>query len=222
MNAPYPFFRKLRGHRLCAVCLSACWLAIPVPAPAQAPDEEAAALSQVRGTVYVKDISASDGPKNERSCGFDFLVIARDPEAGRAVQLKGRFTVASGGQGAVYGWSGVVYEGLRPGAAGHSPGRIDLQPVNGMRLAPRPPAGPVSGDTLRYETRVDADFQVLLASIVRDHGLKLAFSRQPEGALVETTLDLDVSAMQWQNGRVTRQFDSGVPAQMGRCWGSGS
>jgi len=194
----------------------------PALAIAQGATDDAAALEKVKGTVYVHTIPA-EAASAGRQCGFEFLVIARDPSNGHAVQLKGSFVVSRNEQGAFYGWSGVLYDGLKHGAAAHPPGRIAIQPVNGMRIKQPPPTERGNGDTLQYRERVDADFQVLLASIVRDRGLKVGFSREPDGALIETMLDMDVSAMQVQDGRVLRHFDSQVPLQMGRCWnGNGS
>ena len=195
------------------------WFLLALPlAPALANDE-LAALEAVKGTVYVRNIP-NETMAGGRQCGFDFLVIARDPANGQPVQLKGRFVASQDAQGALYGWSGVLFDGLRPGQAGRAPGRILVQPVNGMQVKQPPPVPSAGSETLQYREPVDADFQLLLTSIVRDRGLKLRFSRESDGALIETMLDLDVSGMEWQNGRVSRQFDSRVPAQMGRCWSS--
>lgn len=197
-------------------------LLLPALANAQAANDELAALETVKGTVYVRNIP-TDTAAAGRQCGFEFLVIARDPANGLPVQLKGRFVASQDAQGGLYGWSGVLYDGLRPGQAGHAPGRIAVQPVNGMQVKQPSPVQPGSSETLQYRDPVDADFQLLLTSIVRDRGLKLGFSRQPDSALIEAMLDMDVSGMDWQNGRAVRQFDSRVPAQMGRCWsGRGS
>lgn len=220
MNFLYPPRRGRRLQGACTRWLGALIFAIPPAVVAQPATDESTILNAIRGTVYVRSIPAESGASG-RQCGFDFLVIARDPANGQAVQLKGRFLASQDEQGALYGWSGVLYDGLRPGQAGRAPGRISLQPVNGMRVAQPAPVSPALGDTLQYRERVDAEFQILMASIVRDRGLKLGFSREPDSTLIETMLDMDVSAMQWQDGRASRQFDSRVPLQMGRCWGTG-
>ena len=207
-------FPSNRARQLCRLLLLS-----PALAVAQAANDDSSVLEKVRGTVYVRSMPA-ESATGGRQCGFEFLVIARDPADGQAIQLKGSFVASQNEHGALYGWSGVLYDGLHPRQAGHPPARMALQPVNGMRIQQPQPVDRVGNESLQYRARIDSEFQVLMASIVRDRGLKLGFSTVPDGALIETMLDLDVSAMQFQQGNVMRQFDSRVPIQMSRCWGS--
>lgn len=208
--------RSIAVRHLCGLLLVSPGLVLAQGAP-----DDSSILEKVKGTVYARSLQLENEAAGRR-CGFEFLVIARDPANGRAVQLKGTFIASQNAQGAFYGWGGVLYDGLRQGQAAQAPGRITVQPVNGMRIKQPVRLEPDTSGTLQYRTPVDADFQVLLASIVRDRGLKVGFSREPDGALIETMLDLDVSAMQVQEGRVVRQFDSRVPLEFSRCWGGGS
>lgn len=201
---------------------SACLLGGNAWAQAEVKDE-AAVLAQVKGTVYVRSLPTTEAAGHRR-CGFEFLLIGSEPDSRRAVQLKAEFFVSamvSGKREGVYGWTGVVFEGLQAGANAQPAGRISFQPVNGMRVdSPTMSATPSDGRA-EYQAPIGADFQVLMASIVRDRGLKVAYSRTPESPLIETTLDMDVSQMKLVNGKALREFNSHVPLAMSRCWAPG-
>ena len=215
--------RQMRARQLVFLALSsACLVAGSAGVRAQAPDESAV-LAQVKGTVYVRPLQTVEAG-GYRRCGFEFLLIGSEPATGRALQLKAEFfasALVSGKRDGVYGWSGVVFEGLQAGAPARPAGRISFQPVNGMRVDPLPASATPGGDRIEYQAPIGPDFQVLLASIVRDRGLKVAYSRTADSALIETTLDMDVASMELVKGKAVREFDSRVPLAMSRCWSPG-
>ena len=186
-------------------------------------ENESAVLAQVKGTVYVRPLPTVE-TAGTRRCGFEFLLIGSEPSTGRPLQLKAEFfasAMVSGQRDGVYGWSAVVFEGLQAGAAPRAPSRISFQPVNGMRVEQPPMIATSSEERAEYQAPIGADFQVLLASIVRDRGLKVAYSRTDDSPLVQATVDMDVSQMKLVNGKALREFNSQVPSSMSRCWAPG-
>ena len=215
--------RQVRARqRIFAAFCSACLLAGSANVWAEV-ENESAVLAQIKGTVYVRPLPTVEAAGTRR-CGFEFLLIGSEPGTGRPLQLKAEFfasAMVSGNRDGVYGWSAVLFEGLQAGAAPRAPGRISFQPVNGMRVEQPPLVATSNEERAEYQAPIGADFQVLMASIVRDRGLKVAYSRTEDSPLVQATVDMDVSQMKLVNGKALREFNSQVPLTMSRCWAPG-
>ena len=201
-------------HRLIRLgaCLCVGWLGLPTAAQTTAVDETASVLMKIQGTAYARPLPGTAG------CGIEFLLIGRDPDSGGAVQLLAQMIIEPAAGRPAYRLQATVFEGLYNDRRVQSaPGTVTLAPVNGMVVEQPAYRGQPAQSVAEYAGTFAGSADELRTSMLRDHSLRVAFSKDQASRPVSMILDLNVADLQYVGGKAVRSFHGSAVETMRRC-----